>query len=599
MIVSSSQIDPNLRIDNRHLAYAFPLHQAILEGNEESVKGYLAGDSIDFNAKDENGLAPLSLLVNLLCYPDQNIHHVSDDQLVNIAIQMLENNRIDPNIKDKNGNTPLSVLLKHKQFEFARLFLSYPKTDPNIFKGYGHTELTQALYVEDLDIVEFLLSFPQTDPNLRNKNGELPLDLALRCGERNKRLEKVMWFLAHPKTVVASQLDNGDTPLSVAIKLRLTEIVKLLLPHDKEGASIALGNYEQLAQFQKKNFLTFSEKEIEKIKTEHQNELDALYHLHIESAADVKADFVTYYAVENMSEVDSILSKTSLNPNTHRVGFIDVDETLVFSGLLGWLNECFHPENMDIIDRLNVSLLLKKYGFMSAVEFANWGNDKFGIFAGIWDSLYPLASHYIFTGKANFCNQCLVTDSNVPSIFYRWHEEGMNLYCLTARGFDEGFTKEELKEDKIDLEKLSSIHIEEPEKGMSSGIIFSKPKFGTNTGGIQFLELYLEKLAPQHFSNIEIIVVDNNKEIFAQIISLSNRQEIQRLEQKFNIKMSFRYFQPFEELWQSPHENWNNIKKYVDNHNPKEIALQALRNFLETFCTPDKNLTSDLTLIKV
>lgn len=582
---------------NKNSIETTPLHMAITNGDEEKVKVYLNCNQTDPNTKDKNGHAPLSLAVYLFCKPDQNVNQVSDDLLTIIMIHFLEHDLVNPNIKDIDGNTPFTLFLKYKHFEFADLFLSYPKTDPNLFNGRGHTELTQALYFEDLDIVEFLLSYPQTDPNARNERGEVPLDLAIRCGERKRKIEKVKWFLSHPGTVVTTQVENHRTPLSTAIELRLTEIVKLLLPHDKEGASIALGNYEQLLKYQKRNFILLSDEEREKLKEQYQNILDSIFVSTFCETTSIKADFVIYHAVEDMMQVADILSKTPPKLDTHRVGFIDLDETLFFSGALGWVNECFNLHNQNMEERMKISQLLLKYGFLSVSAFADWGNSKFGVFAGTWDYECTLTRHYIDNQKSNFCTLSSIVDSNVSNIFKEWHAEGMNIFCLTARGFGKklhNVTLDFLGLENIILLELTHISIEKPERSISSGIIYSWPKFGTNAGGIKFLEQYLEKLSfiSQHFPNIEIIIVDNCQDILTQIISLSNRQEIQRLEEKFNTKINFRYFQPYEERWRSPHINWDQVKELGKNHNATEIAFRALQNFLETFCTPLEKIGS-------
>lgn len=354
-------------------------------------------------------------------------------------------------------------------------------------------------------------------------------------------------------------------------------------------------NLKRLLEFQKKKFLLPSSEQIYKIKTENLQNL-TIERAILLSQANIAKDFVSFHVVENMQEVDSILQNIPLQQNCRRVAFIDIDETLFFSGALGWLPDClkessflstFEAENEKVLQ------LLKTYGFSTKSEFKDWGNSQF-----------PYIDSWAFYARLS------LLDSSVSEIFKQWHEKSTDIFCLTSRKHyqeveeakSRTFQKahesllQNFQEENINFKNLSKVSISNYSKNyedtyshFDSGIIYTGNlgKFSIYGGGIEFLEKYIQSFADNTLpQTIEIIVADNDKGIFKEIISSCNRERVNKVRNKYNIEIKFIYFQPIEERWLAPQhwDIWNKVGKLGNYAQPSTIAFEALKSFLETFC---------------
>lgn len=343
----------------------------------------------------------------------------------------------------------------------------------------------------------------------------------------------------------------------------------------EEDRSVMDARLKKLKQFQQKTFFEPSEKWKKNQRIQKQE-------LHAQYRGQNAGEF---YAVENIQEVDNILKQSSfLYPEIHRIGFIDLDETLLFGGGLGWVYCCVHKLAKEHWKQF--SLALSKYGFQSFEEFLKWGKANF-----------PIPE--VQTGGL-FYRQKSVIEPNVPGVLESWHKSGMNLFGLTSRDHTEDtmltYTRESLIKSGVYFHKLSHIVLDNDkinfihgQQQLDSGIIYSPTygKFEHNGAGIRFFEAYLKELSKEQPcpQAIEILIVDDSDLTFLEFSSCSNIEAIQKLEEKFKTKISFKYFQPFSN-WRSPYEHWDKIKYDRDDFDQNKTALEALHEFLQMFATP-------------
>lgn len=333
----------------------------------------------------------------------------------------------------------------------------------------------------------------------------------------------------------------------------------------------------QLKQFQQKLFFDPPEEWKKKLRDKNQ----ALLSAH-------QSKILTSLAVENIAEVAQILATILPSSDVHYVGLMDLDETLLFGGGLGWVDCSFSKCNTRIQTESLTQLLLN-YGFSSFEEFREWGNTTFPT-PGVQKCGY------------DFFGQKSVIDSKIPGILESWHTQGMNIFGITARDDEKSnraYTQQTLKEAGINFEKLTRRVLDNKEipfvcrQCLDSGVIYSPiyGKFGPTGAGIKFLDTYLEKFSKQKspLPPIEIIVVDEWAHIFSEIAAPSNIKALEDLGEKFKTKITLRYFQPYEHYWLCPYEQWNDFPSYGCEINRNKKSLQALQEFLETFKTrPEK-----------
>lgn len=340
--------------------------------------------------------------------------------------------------------------------------------------------------------------------------------------------------------------------------------------------SLPTDDLKKFSQFQKNIFLRLTEKAKKEWKTYLQmcsDELRESPEAHPENKR-----FVSYQAVEGIGKIKEIFTALL---DTGYLAFLDLDQTLFFSGPNGWLYCCLNKP----LEKMEKSIfqLLLRYGFSSKTEFDNWGNLKFPV------PITKVGPDY------KFYDQPHVLDPNIPQILKNWHDQNVNIFGLTSRNsLGSTYTKESLETENIYIQELSHIQIKDAEvrvdfdQCIESGVIYTsfKNKFGESSAGLKFFEVYLEKLLTKSSrpSNIEVIVADNSLKVFSEIVSKSNIDELKRLEEKFKVQIQFKFFQPVEEHWLAPEcdDIWNTIDPAIR----EKAIFETLQEFLSTFCKP-------------
>lgn len=354
-------------------------------------------------------------------------------------------------------------------------------------------------------------------------------------------------------------------------------------------------NLKKLQQFQRRQFFVPTPQEKDYCRTKKQ---EVLGEKAIQEDLISKGIF-TVQAVEGLAEIAEIF--TQLPTPQKRLTLLDLDGTIFFGGGLscvmvaselcwatGWIGKYQTPTLAK-----DLFQLMSEYGFSSLAEFEEWGSLNFPTCA----SSYYSKDFKLGGRKRNpFHSQLNVLDPKVRGILEDWYAQGMDIFGFTARttmGGENVYTQDSLKEAGINTSVLSNIPFANNELKLGEagiyedGIIYTddKPKFGRGSAGILFIEAYIAKLK-QYNSEIdllEVVMIDDRVDIFETIASLENIEELQRLEQKYSIKINVKGFQPFEHLWMWPFNQWNRNEYYVPALNREALPVEALREFLQTF----------------
>jgi len=349
-----------------------------------------------------------------------------------------------------------------------------------------------------------------------------------------------------------------------------------------DEVSLEQKRIENLLNFQKRLFFIPTEEVKIKLQDAEQEILNSIFNKFLSDNSEnaefeLIKDFVVFYAVLDLKEAANKLKEMPLSTNCHRIAFVDLDETLLFSGALSWLIICLNCiENAE--KKAYVLSLLGKYGFSSIDQFVEWVNQIFSL---------------VLPSDINFYYMSSVLNSEFSLILNNWHhEDHINIFALTSRicHYSDSAINA-LKRSKIDMKTMRSVEIENFFNMCGkSGIIYTNglPKFGFLGKGCSFVDNYLEKITKENSPEfLDVIVVDNSIKVFKEVIDIANYYTIRSLEEKYKIKIRFKFFLPVEEKWLSPHHSdiWPNITQLgIDLDKAEDIALNVLQDFLANFC---------------
>lgn len=175
------------------------------------------------------------------------------------VVQLLIKSGADVNLPQANGETPLMMAVRQRNKDLVKL-LSEASADATLKNGSGDTPLMSATKSADIETVRCLLK-NSANPgiDIPNITGETPLMVAVKLGNTplvkllakasadatliNTSKETALMYAtkASDITSVRCLLENsanpgiditnttGDTPLMVAVKLRYTALVQLLV----------------------------------------------------------------------------------------------------------------------------------------------------------------------------------------------------------------------------------------------------------------------------------------------------------------------------------------------------------------------------------
>jgi ankyrin repeat protein len=212
---------PDLIASNDQTGFA-PLHEAALYGRKDMVELLLAKGA-DITAKDKSGSTPLHLAAKG-GYKD--------------AVKSLLAHSADSNAKDNYGETPLRWAAQKGSKDAVELLLAYG-AEANAKNSDSRTPLYYAVQKGFKDIVELLLA-NKAEVNVKttvehvytNHGGGIvltswtPLHYAAREGNKD-----IVELLVNNGADVNAKLNDGTTPLKVAIVNRCNDVVEFLRQH--------------------------------------------------------------------------------------------------------------------------------------------------------------------------------------------------------------------------------------------------------------------------------------------------------------------------------------------------------------------------------
>ncbi len=189
LLLNHKDIDVNVKDNDGYT----PLMAAVQQHNTEIVKLLLNHKNIDVNIQNRNGYTPLMVAVQ-----QKNIE---------IIKLLLNHKNIDVNIQSRDGSTPLHYIngLDTKAVE---QLLSYKNIDINVQNNNGDTPLHNNIYY--IGNLRLLLNHKDININIRNNRGETPLHKVV---DHNDKMENIELLLNHKDTNINIQSNDGDTPL--------------------------------------------------------------------------------------------------------------------------------------------------------------------------------------------------------------------------------------------------------------------------------------------------------------------------------------------------------------------------------------------------
>lgn len=202
-----SMTDGASLIEARNLSGKTALHIAASQGNLRFIK-MLLGYGIDVNESDELGRSALVYAIN------GNKLEAVKYLLVNGASAMQQ---------DMYGQTPLHFAVETKNIDCVR-FLQAIGANSMTKDTYGQTPLSIAMNQSEAMVATLI----GKDISLQNSDGESPLHIAVI---ENANVKKVS-FLLSSGFHINKRDKNGNTPLHLAVQLKRSEIIPVLLSNN-------------------------------------------------------------------------------------------------------------------------------------------------------------------------------------------------------------------------------------------------------------------------------------------------------------------------------------------------------------------------------
>jgi ankyrin repeat protein len=199
--------------------YATPLYYAALHGFHNLVKRLATNDPEHVNAFDDDHCPLFAALLgkhvraaetllelgaNTGPTPLHRVIHLSDDDAISDAIQVLLKHGADANARLDDLSTPLHLAASKGRFSAAQLLLAY-----------------------------------KADVNSRNESGEAPLHLASADDNRRVLGVRLAQLLLEQGADANAEAKNHATPLHYAAKHRRQDVARILLAH---GAQVNARN---------------------------------------------------------------------------------------------------------------------------------------------------------------------------------------------------------------------------------------------------------------------------------------------------------------------------------------------------------------------
>ena len=162
--------DPRVRVDTVTAnSKSTPLHYAVKTGSASILRGLLAREEVNVNARDSVGRTPL--------------HAAAQAGEADAVRILLEDGRIQANTKNDKGNTPLIAAAMKGNLRIVEELFVAPDIGLNLTGGAnGRTALHHAAHKGYADVVAALLEHEDIDAATQNKNGKTALDLARAAG---------------------------------------------------------------------------------------------------------------------------------------------------------------------------------------------------------------------------------------------------------------------------------------------------------------------------------------------------------------------------------------------------------------------------------
>jgi ankyrin repeat protein len=187
------------------------LHLTAIYGHEETLDQILAARKLDVNAKDDEGMAPLSWAVQ--------------SKNSTVVTRLLATDGLDANSVDNRGRTALSWAARQDQEEATRLLLQTNNIELNLKDESGRTPLMLAVQNGQVGALRQLLSKEGVDVNCRDKLDWTPLSFSAEGGH-----ETIVKELLEAEGINVNCTDyDGWTPLIFAACEGHEEITRLLL----------------------------------------------------------------------------------------------------------------------------------------------------------------------------------------------------------------------------------------------------------------------------------------------------------------------------------------------------------------------------------
>ena len=224
------------------------IHYAVQEGNIALAQLLLTESvvKVDVNCVGSDGCTPLALAVKkknfeiarLLLHASSNpnlcdyngnapIHYVIHNEDLTLVTLLLTESviKVDVNLQDSDGCTPLALAVKTKNFAIVKLLLE-AESDPNICDYGDLTPIAHAIQYGDIALVMLLLneSLIELDVNINKGNGCTSLSLAVEM--KNSTIVKLLLESGSDPNIMDFE---GNTTIHYAVAFGDIAMVKLLL----------------------------------------------------------------------------------------------------------------------------------------------------------------------------------------------------------------------------------------------------------------------------------------------------------------------------------------------------------------------------------
>jgi ankyrin repeat protein len=249
-------------IDMRDKFNMTPLHYAIILKNIDAVKLLIKYNS-NPNSYTKDGFNSLHLAIysrepqiceiiinnisniNSQCDTGETALHIACNLQLKNIVEILLKNKANVNIQDHElGITPVFYSVKQNDSEITKLLIEH-NINPNIQDYYGNTIINQLIIEDNYELFVSVITSEKIkhiiNLNLWNRNGEIPLIIALKLNSDN--LMKYIDMLID-KTNFTLQDSDGNNCLYYIIKLELWKQYKNKLVNKKLDIFATNKNHE-------------------------------------------------------------------------------------------------------------------------------------------------------------------------------------------------------------------------------------------------------------------------------------------------------------------------------------------------------------------